>query len=139
MLDPGKKCYAALFFDDEKEYDEYISAASKLIALKPDHHIALNNRGVAFVELGRWPEAEQDFRAACAAKWSEVLPLRNLASLLERQGNYEEALAFASRAISLDQGDHGSFALRASIYRQMQREEEAVEDDDTSKRLRELG
>jgi len=119
MFFPSNTCYHALIFDDEDEYIEYIAIATTQIEEHPENYAALNNRGVAYSELGNTEDALADFKAACALAPEDSIPHLNLATLLEDAGELEGALAEITRAIQLSPTNSSYYMVRASIHERM--------------------
>lgn len=74
------------------------------------HAAALTNRGLQYSELGRWSEAEEDFRAA-EQLWRDLrndimadVILVNLAGVARRRGDLDEARGLLERARGRLQG-----------------------------------
>jgi hypothetical protein len=52
MFPLEEKCYRRLVFDEEDEYLDYIQQLDSLLVVSPGSCHLLNNRGVAFYEIG---------------------------------------------------------------------------------------
>jgi Flp pilus assembly protein TadD len=79
------RSYAAFLFDEVDEYEEAIALFTKAIGDDPSDYIALNNRGVAYWEIGRDDEAMQDLLAAARlAHADDPIPRRNLEAFQTR-------------------------------------------------------
>lgn len=73
------RCYSMLIYDELEEYEDAIDLCSKAIEADASNYIALNNRAVAYWEIGRDDEALADFLAATqAAPDSDPTPKDNL-------------------------------------------------------------
>ena len=73
------RCYAGLIYDEIEEYEDAIALCSKAIEADATNYIALNNRAVAYWEIGRDEEAMADFLAAAeAAPVNDSTPKENL-------------------------------------------------------------
>jgi tetratricopeptide (TPR) repeat protein len=80
------RCYAALVFDEIEEYEDAIARFSKAIEADSANYIVLNNRGVAYLEIGRYEEALADFSAAARlARAGDPIPHRNLEAFQGRR------------------------------------------------------
>ena len=69
--------------------------------LDPDHAMARNNLGAALCNLGRYTEAEAQFRRAIAVKEKFSDPHNNLGTVLRWQGRVRESEASLRRALKL--------------------------------------
>ena len=59
-----EKAYKALILDDLEEYEELIQFLSCELAENPNDIILLNNRSLAYSEIGRLTEAFEDIEKA---------------------------------------------------------------------------
>lgn len=89
---PLTRCYLALVYDELEEYEEVIAGLTDVLANDPGNVVALNNRGLAYAEIGNTEAAEHDFAAAIALGTSEAAPFTNWGDLLLRSGNSNGAL-----------------------------------------------
>jgi tetratricopeptide (TPR) repeat protein len=80
----ARKAYekAAKLLLQNRKAAEAATELEKAIALDPNYAEAHNELGVAYVRLGRNPEAASEFRRAIALVPGESLPLSNLAWVL---------------------------------------------------------
>ena len=74
---------------------------SELIINTPDDGSLLVQRGRAFVRLGKWDDALNDFRRAIAIKSTDAEAHYQLGRVLAQKGEYEEAIASFSRTLEL--------------------------------------
>ena len=119
MSDLTEKCFRALIFDEEEEYESAIEELTSLIESSSQLVIAHNNRGVAYQEIGRIAEAESDFRKACdISSRGNATPLLNLAGILKRKGDLQEALKFAEAAIVAKDTNDSAKVVRDQIHSQ---------------------
>jgi tetratricopeptide (TPR) repeat protein len=80
------RCYAGLIYDEIEEYEEAIALCSRTIEADATNYIALNNRAVAYWEIGRDEEAMADFLAATeAAPANDPIPKDNLERFQNRR------------------------------------------------------
>jgi tetratricopeptide (TPR) repeat protein len=73
-------------------YEGAIQAYDAALEIKPDDHIALNNKGHALDALGRYEEAIQAYDAALEIKPDDPEALYNKGNALYELGRYEEAI-----------------------------------------------
>ena len=103
-----------IFLGDGK-YDEAIDRFNAALAVSPDHRGALIGRGIAFLQLEKYPEAKAEFtylikylnrtlesddptgRAVMAAAYT------NRGILNDRTGEYENALSDYIQALKIDE------------------------------------
>jgi tetratricopeptide (TPR) repeat protein len=81
---------------------EAITELEETVRRQPNHHKALNLLGGAYLEAGRWTDAERAFRAAVKLRPDYMAAHNNLGMALERQGRLPEALACFDSALELD-------------------------------------
>lgn len=88
----ARKAYekAAKLLQNRKA-EEAATELEKAISLDPDYAEAHNDLGVAYIRLGRNPEAASEFRRAIALVPGESLPLSNLAWVLSAMRRPAEA------------------------------------------------
>jgi tetratricopeptide (TPR) repeat protein len=86
-----QRCYAVLMYDDLEEYEDAIRALTEHLRANPGSAAALNNRAVAFAEIGQTKRALADFRAAIRLAPADPMPARNCAELLHKLGDLPAA------------------------------------------------
>src|SRR5262245_7594212 len=74
--------YSHLMFDTEEEYQSAIRGLTQILAEDPFHVAALNNRGVAYWEIGERDLAVADFDLAIEHSGADPVPHSNRAALL---------------------------------------------------------
>lgn len=74
----------------------------EVLAIEPQHAFAHNRLGAAFVNLGRYPEAEREFRRAIELQPRFAKPYFNLGIVLFWQGDLNAAEAAYLSAVELD-------------------------------------
>lgn len=117
-------CHQADNLSSRRQYREAVDCYDQALKLAPDHVIALVNRGIALVHLGRLIEALQGFDRAATldAKRAEIHYKR--ASTLRALNRLDEALAAYDRVLDLDPGNaaarnrRGSCRLMMGQYRE---------------------
>jgi Flp pilus assembly protein TadD len=136
MRESSEQCWRALFFDKEQEYAEYIEAMTRNVAEDRTDYVSLNNRGVAYFEMGKPELALQDLRAACKLACQEAAPFLNLSDVLKRTGDLREALDAATEAIRIQPNESSCYFVRADIYRQLGDNARAREDTNNGNKLK---
>lgn len=99
--------------------------------LDPKNIYALAHRGAAYAKLKKDVDALNDFRAALKLHPNERAALIAIAGIKAQSGQYEEAMAYINRFIKLTTEEHEKilgYALRAMIFMQMGKSEEAEKD-----------
>lgn len=88
-----------------KEYDEAIKAYDLLLKDDPKDPQLLNQRGIAYQELGELHEAEHSYKEAVHADKSFASALNNLGSIEYSKKHYGKAIKYYRKAITLRDGD----------------------------------
>jgi predicted O-linked N-acetylglucosamine transferase (SPINDLY family) len=83
------------------QYEKALEYYDLALEANPEFVEAMNNRGVALLDMGRAPEAAPLFERAMALRPSYVDPLINLSNLKRDQGQLEEAARLLSVALNL--------------------------------------
>jgi stress-induced-phosphoprotein 1 len=85
-----------------KKYAKAIESYTKGLEQDATSHVLYSNRSGAYVELGRWREAEQDARRCIeiAPRWAKGH--YRLGAALEGQHQYAEAAAAYRAAVNMD-------------------------------------
>ncbi len=96
-------------------YKDALVPLDKALAIAPNNGSYRNNRGVARMELGQFPGAEEDFGAAEASQNPDdrLSATLNFGRLRERQGNYAAAQEQFTIAIARDPKSYAAFLGRA--------------------------
>jgi tetratricopeptide (TPR) repeat protein len=96
------------------------------LAIQPDDHKALNNKGVALVNLGRYEEAIAAYDAALAIQPDDHKALYNKGSALGKLGRYEEAIAAFDAALAIKPDYHAALYNKGIALDELGRYEEAI-------------
>ena len=128
--------YEMLIFDSEDEYEEYIAECTHCIECNSQDHVAFNNRGVAYLELGQYDSALQDFEKAVQLAPKERCPIKGIGATRSALGDLKGALAAYTALIELLPKDSYGYARRAEIYLKMGEGEYAEKDEKMVKKLR---
>ena len=108
------KSWRLLLFDEMEEYHSVIAALNEHLGDHPRDAVALNNRGLAYSEMGQADEAFRDFGEAIACAPENPVPYMNRGDLYLRhkpQPMFREAIADFDKAISL-RADDATFHRR---------------------------
>jgi Flp pilus assembly protein TadD len=89
----------------------------KAIRLDPEYAAAHNNLGVQYAWLGRYQEAEAQFRLTIALMPESSVGHANLALVLAHMGNREEAELNLRRAVQLAPDDAKAHSLLSRLLR----------------------
>lgn len=132
-----ENCYLALCFDEDDEYDTYIEQLTERLTEDPGNVILLNNRGLAFLESGRYAEAEADFKRACAltTQENECTPFQNLAIALMALERLEDAIDEACKVVEANPNNASAYYTRHRVYKAAGRDQLAHNDLQTMERL----
>jgi tetratricopeptide (TPR) repeat protein len=116
--------------DDDVKHEEAVKYYTRAIQVDGEADDAYNNRGVAYLYLGRVKEARQD-----ALKWfSMKVPVKTTEDLTHYANAYfilgdcENALKSINQAIEREPGSYDLYSARAAIYTKMGRHGEAKND-----------
>ena len=107
------------------DLDAAIACYRQVVERDSTHCRALNNLGDCLDQRERHAEAEQSFRAACAAAPEEARPHYNLARQLQRRGDAGAAEASYRRAIDLDSSLFDAYLNLARLLEDSDRQGEA--------------
>jgi Flp pilus assembly protein TadD len=107
------RSWSFLIFDDEEEYEWAINLFSEAIQADPKNAIALNNRAVAYHELGDNHKALSDLESAVRFAPNDPTPREVRANIYREEGRYTEAIDEYTQAIA-----KGGWAYhaRASVH-----------------------
>jgi Flp pilus assembly protein TadD len=109
-----------------QNYQEALTAYDKALGIKPDYHLAWNNRGYALQNLGRYEQAVASYDKALEIKpdLHEVWNSRGYA--LQNLGRYEQAVASYDKALEIKPDDHIAWNNRGYALQNLGRNEQAV-------------
>ena len=84
-----------------RTFEAAIAAYDAALSIQPDDHQALNNKGFALYESGRYEEAIAAYDAALSIQPDYHQALNNKGIALDDLGRYEEAIAAYDAALSI--------------------------------------
>ncbi len=119
------------------EHDRAIARYTQVINVTPAAGRVYSNRGVSYAEIGNWKLAREDFTHAIFLSPEIHQHWTNIAYLDFREKHFERALRAASHAIQIAPNVIDGIALRAKIYRVMNRISLAKIDEAKVKAIRE--
>ena len=104
-FDAGASLFALL---GQKKYEEALSVALSLQRTQdsPDP-LLLNNIGLCYYKLDRYPEAERAYLEAIKLRPDYGTAMDNLSLVYAKQGRLDLAISYAERALRLKPGDPG--------------------------------
>jgi tetratricopeptide (TPR) repeat protein len=120
----------ALDHHQRGQFQEAIAIYDRVIALKPNHAQAHNNRGAALGQLGRYAEALASCDHAIVINPAYAQAHDNRANAIRLLGYYDEALASCDRAIAIKPDYAEAYDNRGIAFYQLGRREEALADFD---------
>jgi len=123
-----EKCRAVLFYDSMEEYEDSIIALTKHLEDNPKNGVALNNRAIAYWEIGNIEEALIDFKRSARYTRQDHYPLKNWGMLLEKQGQIDDAIKKYNAAIKIAPDDPYLLRTRAHGLIKLERYSESIED-----------
>ncbi|PZO34016.1 MAG: hypothetical protein DCF17_21015, partial [Shackletoniella antarctica] len=110
----------------DQQFKWAIASYDAALAIKPDKHEALYNKGIALDELGRYEEAIACYDAALAIKPDDHQALYNKGYALFNLGRYEEAIASYDAALAIKPDKHEALYNRGIALYYLGRYEEAI-------------
>ena len=123
-----QRCFASLILDEEEDYAEVIRDLTAHLASNPSNAAALNNRAVAYGEIGELNRALADFGEAVRLAPADHHPAKNRGMLLQRMGDLPAALADLDTAVQIAPNDPSVRLTRAHARMQAEAFAGAIED-----------
>ena len=105
------KSRRVLLYDELQDYQSVIEHLSEHLKTHPQNHVAYNNRGLAYSEIGRGVEALLDFTKALECSADDPIPYVNRGGLRMRRklaGMYKDAIDDYKKAVAI-KGDDPTF------------------------------
>lgn len=119
--------YQGLYALRRGDYEGAVSAFGSALRLKPDWSQALNNLGLAYFHLGRFPEAQRIYRDLIRLDPEDLEAKINLATILARSGNVAEAESLLLQVLEKNFRQPRAIQLLASLHHQRNDTKRAVE------------
>jgi tetratricopeptide (TPR) repeat protein len=115
-FDTGAQLVALL---GQKKYEEALQVALSLQKIQdsPDASL-LNNIGLCYYKLARYPEAERAYREAIKLRPDYDTAMGNLSLVYAKQGRLDLAISYAESALKLKPGDSSVSRHLQEYYRQ---------------------
>ncbi|MFN6526482.1 tetratricopeptide repeat-containing serine protease family protein [Nostoc sp. ChiSLP03a] len=110
----------------KQKYKEAIASYDKAVAIKPDDHLAWNNRGVSLANLQRYSEAIASYDKAVAIKPDDQDAWHSRGISLDNLKRYSEAIASYDKAIAIKPDYHLAWHNRGVSLERLQRYSEAL-------------
>jgi tetratricopeptide (TPR) repeat protein len=85
-----------------EEYSEAIKWYDKVIEIDPNYVVALCNKGMALLNLGKYKQAIEWYDKALAVDSEDVFALRQKGWALYNLGKYKQAIEWYDKALALD-------------------------------------
>lgn len=122
--------------------------ANRVIKLQPNHYVALNNRGVARIELGRKEAGVEDYKQACklgyalactnfaeVVGWSvNVDDIKKVESFIDKSHHlfvkkqYDQVIDLSSQAITINPSHAVAYTNRCGAYIELRKIRKAIAD-----------
>src|SRR5262249_13199665 len=113
-----------LFRFNHGQYEEALTAFRAVTALAPDLALGHTNLGVVYADLGRYGDAEAEYRTALRLRENEEA-FENLAGIMAYQHRDADAIEFYRRALALSRPDFRLSMNVADSYRRLGRGSDA--------------
>ena len=118
-----------LLFATAGKLEEAIAAFDQAVAIKPDDHDTLYNKGIALGKLERYVEAIASYDQVIAIKPDKYEPFYNKGTALNKLRLYKEAIVAFDQSLALNPDDQIAsclFLIKGSVLRILGRDEEAI-------------
>ena len=105
-----------------------IQDADEALRLNPLNAQAMNNRGEAYMKLGHYERAIEDFAKVEKLEYNFVLATKSRAEAYEQLSQYRQAVDIYTDVISLNPGDASAYDKRGILYNHLGLAQLAVKD-----------
>jgi tetratricopeptide (TPR) repeat protein len=113
-----------------QDYEAAVASYDQVLAIEPDDHEALNNKGIALAALGHIGAAIECYDHALAIKPINYDAMNNRGNALAALGRNEEAIESYDQAITIKPDYHRAWNNRGNALAALGRNEEAIESYD---------
>ncbi|HLV41606.1 MAG TPA: tetratricopeptide repeat protein [Brumimicrobium sp.] len=115
-------------YREQKDYDRAIKAYDKAILIDQNNFLAWNNRGYAKFDSGNHQDALSDFKRVNLLKPDYAMAYNNIAGVYMEMENYEQVVAFSTKAIEKDENLGAAYYNRAIANEMLRNEFESCQD-----------
>jgi len=119
--------WSALLFDEPEHYERVIAKLTAFLEANPTHVPALNNRAIAYWEIGRLDEALSGLALACQHAKHDPLPFKHRGMVLHQMGRPAEAVRQFRHGLEIAPGDAPLLRTLAHALRDAGEIEESLE------------
>ncbi|MFZ4440784.1 MAG: tetratricopeptide repeat protein [Syntrophales bacterium] len=131
-VDKASALWEDVKYTDPQKAIEYLNEA---IRLKPDYAGSYNNRGIAYLDLKRYPRAIDDFNEAIRLAPNLAPAYNNRGLNYTYLGEYQRAIKDLEEAIRLKPNDADAYRNRGRAYHKLKQYQRAIDDFDEAIRL----
>lgn len=118
----------ALELLEERRFTQAVDAFSELVALDPGYEGAYGNRGLAYLSLGMYDAAREDFEAVLRFNPDDAMAHAMLGELMRAAGDDYGALARAVAAMELEPSEGQPYYTRGWLFAKAGQYEQAAAD-----------
>ncbi len=108
-----------LHCNQTNQYEKSLNTFDSAIKYKPNFSESYNNKGVAYLELGKNTEAITEFEKAIKLDEKNHTAYSNIGCAYTNLKQYEMALQYLNKSISLDSSDHYPVYIKGVTYQLM--------------------
>lgn len=120
----------------KNEYDKVIAELNKYLESNPSDLRALHRRANAYWHIGDLEKAEVDAKKLLEADQNSYDAYQLLAGIAQEKNQFDDAIAKATRAISINPDRDSAYRRRASAYNEAKKETESKADFEKFKEVR---
>jgi tetratricopeptide (TPR) repeat protein len=125
---PEAYFYIGVIWYEMKDYGKAIASYTDALKKKHNYLEAIVNRGWSYLEVSKYLEAEQDFKASLEIEPHNANALSGLAKLYSFKKEYDSSLLLYDKAIKYHADDPIIYHLRASLYCDLKNHDKAIFD-----------
>ena len=108
----------ASFYAVNGKHDDALRLYKRVLALKPDNHLALSNQGNVLKELHRYDEAIDSFERALLLSPDNPAAYYNMATIYAKLRRKDKMLTSLSKAFQLNGADYKDEALNDPVFKE---------------------